>query len=90
MAATPVISAGSLEIHRSFVHSFNQGDGLNSVLPSSRLFGRATGHESNNHSYRFKITTVISTVKERHLGSQNAMKMGLDLVWKPGKTSPRK
>ena len=90
MAATPVINAGSLESYHSFVCSFNQGDGLDSVLPSSRLFGGATGHESNNHSNKFKITTVISAVTERHLGSQNAMKMELDLVWKPGKTSPRK
>ena len=76
MAATAVFSAGSLEVCHSFVHSFNQGDGLNSVLPSSRLFGGVTGHESNNHSNKFKITTVISTVKERNLGSQKCYEDG--------------
>ena len=66
------------------------GDGLDSVLPSWRLFSGAAGHESNNHSHKYKITTVISAVKERHLGPRNAVKMGLALVWKPRKTSPRK
>ena len=49
---------------------------MNSVLPSSRLFGGVTGHESKNHSNKFKITTVISTVKERNLGSQKCYEDG--------------
>lgn len=74
----------------SFVRSFNHRGWFDSVLPSPRLFGGEAGHESNSYSNKCKITTTLSAVKERNLGPRNAVKMGLDLVWKPGKTSPRK